>query len=54
MENYANQPESGNPDESNSVEACASGQHRNRALRRDVFSRRDLKWRREGTDDVLY
>jgi hypothetical protein len=57
MENYADQPESGKPEESASVETCASenaGQYRNRAPLHDVFSRRDLKWRREGTDDVLY
>jgi hypothetical protein len=57
MENYTDQPESGKPEESASVETCASenaGQHRNRAPRRDAFRQRDLKWRREGTDDVLY
>jgi hypothetical protein len=54
MENYADQPESGKPEESVSAETCASDQHLNRASRRDVFSRRDLKWRREGSNDVLY
>ena len=57
MENYTDQPESGKLEESASVETCASenaGQHRNRAPRRDAFRQRDLKWRREGTDDVLY
>jgi len=57
MENYADQPESGKPEESVSAETCASenaGQYRNRARLHDVFSRRDLKWRREGTHDVLY
>jgi hypothetical protein len=57
MEDYADQPESGKPEESASLETCASenaGQHCSRPPRRDAFSQRDLKWRREGTDDVLY
>jgi hypothetical protein len=57
MENYADQPESDKPEESASVETCSpenAGQHLNQGPRRDVFSRRDLKWRREGTDEVLY
>jgi hypothetical protein len=56
MENYADQPESGKPEESASVETCSpenAGQHLNQDPRRDVFSRRDLNWRRGGTDDVL-
>ena len=57
MENYTDEPESSKPEGSASVETRATKktrQHLNRATLHDVFSRRDLKWRREGTDDVLY
>jgi hypothetical protein len=57
MENYTDQVESGKPEERASVETRASenvGQYFNRAPLHDVSSRRDLKWRRERTDDVLY
>jgi hypothetical protein len=57
MEYYTDEPESGKPEESASAETRAiknAREHANRAPVHDVFSRRDLKWRREGADDVLY
>ena len=57
MENYTHEPESGKPEESASVETRATKNVRKSAKRaplHDVFSRRDLVWRREGTDDVVY
>jgi hypothetical protein len=57
MEHYTDEPESGKPEESASAETRAiknAREHANRAPVHDVFSRRDLKWRREGTDDVVY
>jgi hypothetical protein len=57
MENYADEPESGKSEESAPVETRATKNFRqseNPAPGHDVFSRRDLKWRREGTDDVVY
>ncbi len=57
MEHYTDEPESGKPEESHSAGTHATKnvrEHANRASVHDVFSRRDLKWRREGPDDVLY
>ena len=57
MENYIHEPESGKPEEPASVETRATKEVRQSVKRgplHDVFSRRDLVWRREGTDDVVY
>src|SRR5437762_2840902 len=57
MESYTNEPASGKPEHSESVETRATKndrEHSGRAPPQDTFGRRDLKWRREGTDDVAY
>ena len=57
MENYSDERESGKREESASVETRATKNARpylNRTPLHDAFTRRDLKWRREGTDDVVY
>ncbi len=57
MENYTDGPESSKPEESASVETRATKNFRQSekaAPVHDVFSRRDLMWHREGTDDVVY